>query len=164
MFNNWHHICVDHHYCNDQDLDHYDYYSDHGHDHSDQSLDHHNNDDDQHKYDVSYVKFLLSSQFIVMNLLPLLFFSIIISVLIIVITDMIIVSKVLIITIRMMNTNMMLAMWKSFDQVSLLLLTYCHYHLSQTSSEIMDMTIVIKVLIITIMMMINTNVMFAMWK
>ena len=28
----------------------------------------------------------------------------------------------------MINTNMMLAMWNSIDQVSLLLLTYCHCH------------------------------------
>ena len=40
----------------------------HGYDDSDQELDHQNNDDDQYKYDVSYVKIILSSQFIAGNL------------------------------------------------------------------------------------------------
>ena len=46
------------------------HYRDHGHQ-SDKGLDHHNNDDYQHKYDVSYEKIIWSSQFIVINLLPL---------------------------------------------------------------------------------------------
>ena len=44
--------------------------------------------------------------------------------------DMIIVIMVLIIKIIMMiNTNMMLDIRKPFDQVRLLLITYCLYHL-----------------------------------
>ena len=105
-----------------------------------------------------------------MNILLLsLYFSSIISVIIIVIIHMIIVIKVLIIKIMMMmNTNIMLVMWKLYDQVGLLLLTYCHYHLfpiiSVITIVIMDMIIVIKVLIIKIMMMINKIMMLAMWK
>ena len=43
------------------------HHSDHGYEHSDQSVDYHNINDDQYKYDLSYVKFILSCQFNFMN-------------------------------------------------------------------------------------------------
>ena len=87
----------------------------------------------------------------------------IISVIIIVIMDMIIVIEALLI-----KTNMMLAIIKPFDEVSLLQLTYWYYHLFAIISvifiEVMDMIIMIKVSIIKIIMMIHTNMMLAIKK
>ena len=62
------------------------------------------------------MKFIWTSPFIVMNLLPL-SFSNIIGVIIIIIMEMIIVIQVFIITIMMININMMLYMWNYIDQV-----------------------------------------------